>query len=650
MQTPSLRGVGKLNRKSLKSGVQKSWFLPKIDVFGKTVLLAPLVMGRPKLELHRVEEASGYQIHANTEPEGCRKVKSEEFEIGGAKIVFLPKIDVFGKTVLLAPLVMGRPKLELHRVEEAAGYQIHANTEPEGCRKVKSEEFEIGGAKIVFLPKIDDFGKTVLLAPLVMGRPKLELHRVEEAAGYQIHANTEPEGCRKVKSEEFEIGGAKIVFLPKIDVFGKTVLLAPLVMGRPKLELHRVEEAAGYQIHANTEPEGCRKVKSEEFEIGGAKIVFLPKIDVFGKTVLLAPLVTGRPKLELHRVEEAAGYQIHANTEPEGCRKVKSEEFEIGGAKIVVLPKIDVFGKTVLLAPLVMGRPKLELHRVEEAAGYQIHANTEPEGCRKVKSEEFEIGGAKIVFLPKIDVFGKTVLLAPLVMGRPKLELHRVEEAAGYQIHANTEPEGCRKVKSEEFEIGGAKIVFLPKIDDFGKTVLLAPLVMGRPKLELHRVEEAAGYQIHANTEPEGCRKVKSEEFEIGGAKIVFLPKIDVFGKTVLLAPLVMGRPKLELHRVEEAAGYQIHANTEPEGCRKVKSEEFEIGGAKIVFLPKIDVFGKTVLLAPLVMGRPKLELHRVEEAAGYQIHANTEPEGCRKVKSEEFEIGGAKIVVFAKN
>ena len=53
-------------------------------------------MGRPKLELHRVEEASGYQIHANTEPEGCRKVKSEEFEIGGAKIGFLPKIDVFG--------------------------------------------------------------------------------------------------------------------------------------------------------------------------------------------------------------------------------------------------------------------------------------------------------------------------------------------------------------------------------------------------------------------------------------------------------------------------------------------------------------------------------------------------------------------------
>ena len=112
-----------------------------------------------------------------------------------------------------------------------------------------------------------------------------------------------------------------------------------------------------------------------------------------------------------------------------------------------------------------------------------------------------------------------------------------------------------------------------------------------------------------------------------------------------------MGHPKLELHRVEEASGYQIQANTEPEGCRrKVKSEEFEIGGAKSVFLPKIDVFGKTVLLAPLVMGRPKLELHRVEEASGYQIHANTEPEGCRKVISEEFEIGGAKSVFFAKN
>ena len=106
----------------MKSGVQKSFFLPKIDVFGKIVLLAPLVMGRPKLELHRVEEASGYQIHAHTEPEGCRKVKSEEFEIGSAKIVFLPKIDVFGKTVLLAPLVMGRPKLELHHVEEVLNH------------------------------------------------------------------------------------------------------------------------------------------------------------------------------------------------------------------------------------------------------------------------------------------------------------------------------------------------------------------------------------------------------------------------------------------------------------------------------------------------------------------------------------------------
>ena len=144
------------------------------------------------------------------------------------------------------------------------------------------------------------------------------------------------------------------------------------------------------------------------------------------------------------------------------------------------------------------------------------------------------------------------------------------------------------------------------------------PWSWGARTLKLHRVEEASDYQIHANTEPEGCRKVKSEEFEIGGAKIVFLPKTDVCDKTVLLAPLVMGRPKLELHRVEEASGYQIHANTEPEGCRKVKSEEFEIGDAKIVFLPKIDVFGKTVLLAPLVMGRPKLELHHVEEVLNH--------------------------------
>ena len=75
-------------------------------------------MGRPKLELHHVEESSNYQIHFNTELEGCRKVKSEEFEIGGAKIVFLPTIDVFGKSVLLAPLVMGRPKLYLDHAEE----------------------------------------------------------------------------------------------------------------------------------------------------------------------------------------------------------------------------------------------------------------------------------------------------------------------------------------------------------------------------------------------------------------------------------------------------------------------------------------------------------------------------------------------------
>ena len=191
-------------------------------------------MGRPKLELHHVEEASGYQKNANTELEGCRNVKSEEFEIGGAKIGFLPKNDVFGKTVQLALLVMGRPKFELHHVEKASGYQIYANPEFEGCRKVKSEEFEIASAKMEFLPKIDVFGKTVVLAPLIMERPKLKLYHVEEASGYQIHANTELEGCRNVKSEKFEIGGAKLVFfLPKIYVFGETVQLALLVMGRP---------------------------------------------------------------------------------------------------------------------------------------------------------------------------------------------------------------------------------------------------------------------------------------------------------------------------------------------------------------------------------------------------------------------------------
>ena len=58
----------------------------------------------------------------------------------------------------------------------------------------------------------------------------------------------------------------------------------------------------------------------------------------------------------------------------------------------------------------------------------------------------------------------------------------------------------------------------------------------------------------------------------------------------------------------------------------------------------------KIFLLSPLIMGRPKLELHHVEEASGYQIHANTELEGCRNVKSEELEIGGAKIVFFVKN
>ena len=75
--------------------------------FGKIVLLAPLVMGRPKLELHHVEEASGYQTYANTAPEGCRKVKSEEFEIGGAKFVFLPKIDVLVKPFCWHPRLWG---------------------------------------------------------------------------------------------------------------------------------------------------------------------------------------------------------------------------------------------------------------------------------------------------------------------------------------------------------------------------------------------------------------------------------------------------------------------------------------------------------------------------------------------------------------
>ena len=146
------------------------------------------------------------------------------------------------------------------------------------------------------------------------------------------------------------------------------------------------------------------------------------------------------------------------------------------------------------------------------------------------------------------------------------------------------------------------------------KGILQAPLVLGRPKLELDRVEEASGYQIHSNTELEGCRKVKSEVFENGGAKIVFLPKTDVFCKILLLAPLVMERPKLELDHVAKASGYQIHSNMELEGCWKVKSEVFKIGDAKIVFLPKIVVFCKIVLLAPLVLWRPKLELDHAEE------------------------------------
>ena len=60
---------------------------------------------------------------------------------------------------------------------------------------------------------------------------------------------------------------------------------------------------------------------------------------------------------------------------------------------------------------------------------------------------------------------------------------------------------------------------------------------------------------------------------------------------------------------------------------------EFESGGAKSRFLPKTDVFCKTILLAPPAMGRLKLDMFFVEEAAGCQIHSNTELEGCRKVK-----------------
>ena len=69
-----------------------------------------------------------------------------------------------------------------------------------------------------------------------------------------------------------------------------------------------------------------------------------------------------------------------------------------------------------------------------------------------------------------------------------------------------------------------------------------------------------------------------------------------------------MGRPKLELFHVEEALGYQMHANTDLEGCRKVKSKEFEFVGTKLRFLPKLDVFCKIILLALPVMESPKLD------------------------------------------
>ena len=79
-----------------------------------------------------------------------------------------------------------------------------------------------------------------------------------------------------------------------------------------------------------------------------------------------------------------------------------------------------------------------------------------------------------------------------------------------------------------------------------------------------------------------------------------------------------MGRPKLDLFLIEQTADYQIHSNTELEGCRKVKQEEFECGGAKSRFLPKIDVFCKTILLAPPAMGRPKLAFHHAEKVLNH--------------------------------
>ena len=79
--------------------------------------LKPPVVRPPKLKLDYIEEASGYQIHSNTELEEYRKVKSKEFEIGDAKFRFLQKTDIFCKIILLAPSMMGRAKLELDGVE-----------------------------------------------------------------------------------------------------------------------------------------------------------------------------------------------------------------------------------------------------------------------------------------------------------------------------------------------------------------------------------------------------------------------------------------------------------------------------------------------------------------------------------------------------
>ena len=89
--------------------------------------------------------------------------------------------------------------------------------------------------------------------------------------------------------------------------------------------------------------------------------------------------------------------------------------------------------------------------------------------------------------------------------------------------------------------------------------------------------------------------------------------------------------------------------------CQTKNKHTLQLKNIKSIKKPSIikNRVRKIFLLSPLILGRPKLELHHVEEASGYQIHANTELEGCRNVNSEEFEIGGAKIVFcffFAKN